>query len=83
MRHLAPIQVTLSGPGLAIGWLYGYQVDAEVAQPVEQPVQVRLIADLTNQHGLALPLLQHHPIERGLETIIQPPACQLTAGASL
>jgi hypothetical protein len=59
---------------LVIGWLHCYQVDAEVAQPVEQPVQMRLVTDLPDEHSLVLPGLEYHSVEGGLETLSQPPA---------
>src|SRR5262249_54962273 len=71
-RHLVPARVALSGSGLAIGRLHSYQVDAEVAQPVQQPVEVRLVTDLPDEDGQALSGFQLHPVEGGLETIIQP-----------
>ena len=55
------------------GGFHGSQVDAEVAQPVEQPVQVRPVADFAGEHGLAVPGFEHHPAEGGFETLAQPP----------
>src|SRR5215472_385918 len=73
-RHLALTSAAPSGSEPVIGWLHCYQVDAEVAQPVKQPVQVRLVTDLPDEHGLVLPGFEHHPVEGGLETLSQPPA---------
>ncbi len=39
----------------------------------EQPVQVRLVTDFADEHGLAVSGFEHHPVEDGLETLAQPP----------
>src|SRR5262249_58898362 len=66
-----------SWPGAIVGCVgrrHGHQIDPEVTQPVQQPVQVRLVTDLSDEHSLAAPRLQHHPIKGGLEPFAEPPA---------
>ena len=52
--------------------LHGEQFDPEVTQPVEQAVQLGLVADLSDKHGPVWAGFQGHPLEGGLEALAQP-----------
>src|SRR5215475_15734922 len=49
--------------------LHGYQIDTEVTQPVQQPIQVGLVTDLPNENRLAPPGFEDHPVEGGREAL--------------
>src|SRR2546430_15934378 len=49
------------------------QFDSEIAEPVEQSVQPRLVTDLADKHGLVGAGVQGHPLRGGLGTPAQPP----------
>ena len=70
----ASLPTTVSASICWAGRLHGEQFEAEVTQPVEQPVQVRLVTHLANEHRLAGSGFQRHPVESGLEVVTQPPA---------
>jgi len=50
---------------------HAHQLQAEVANPVEDAVQVRLIADLTDEDGLFAAWFQGQPLESGPEALGQ------------
>jgi len=56
-----------------VSGFHGDQFDPEVTQPVQQPVQVRLVTDVTDQHCPVDTGFQGHTLEGGLEVLAQAP----------
>ena len=50
------------------------QLDTQVTQLVEQPVQVSLVADLAYENGLTGAGYRRHPVEGRGEVVAQPPS---------
>src|ERR1700759_2274634 len=56
----------------AVGRLHREQLDPELLEPADQPVQLCLVPDVPGQHGPVGAVLQGHPVERGLEALAEP-----------
>jgi hypothetical protein len=66
VRHLTACSSTRT-------FLYAHQLQAKVANSVEDAIQVSLIADLADQDGLFVARFQVKPLESGPEVLGQAP----------
>jgi hypothetical protein len=56
------------------GRLHAHQLQAQAAYPVQDAIELGLVADHADQGSLPVPRFEGHALERGPEPVGQPPA---------